>query len=290
MSRPEKIGLDYFPFDIDFFEDEKIEAISGEFGIKGEIATIKLLCSVYRNGYFVQWNDMLKMKISKHSPGISHELLEQIVNRLVKWGFFNENLFNSDKILTSKGIQNRFFQASKRRKTNEDLPYLLVNVCNNRVNVYNMYTKTELMYTKTPQSKVKESKVKESKEENKEKTPNGVQKKDAAKAATLKRKEEFGWSLVPFVELYGKEMIRNFFDYWSEMNIPKTKMRYEQQSTWEVERRLTTWSNREKFNGKSNNNQKATIVDTPGSRKESVRNLAELADGVLREIGRKRNE
>ena len=34
MARPNKEGLDYFPFDVDFFSDEKIGSISGEFGIK----------------------------------------------------------------------------------------------------------------------------------------------------------------------------------------------------------------------------------------------------------------
>ena len=41
MASPNKMGLDYFPFDVDFFNDEKIVAISGEFGIKGEIVVIK---------------------------------------------------------------------------------------------------------------------------------------------------------------------------------------------------------------------------------------------------------
>lgn len=47
MARPTKNGLDYFPLDVHIFEDEKIEAIAGEFGIKGELAVIKLLCAVY---------------------------------------------------------------------------------------------------------------------------------------------------------------------------------------------------------------------------------------------------
>ncbi|MCZ3393276.1 DUF4373 domain-containing protein, partial [Enterococcus faecium] len=41
MARPIKQGLDYFPLDVDFFEDEVIDGISGEFGIKGELITIK---------------------------------------------------------------------------------------------------------------------------------------------------------------------------------------------------------------------------------------------------------
>lgn len=81
---------------------------------------------------------------------------------------------------------------------------------------------------------------------NTENTPNGVSKKDAAKAATLKRKDEFGKSLVPFVDKYEKEMIRAFFEYWSELNKSETKMLCEMQKTWEVSKRLATWAGREK--------------------------------------------
>ena len=144
MARPKKTGLDYFPFDVDFFEDEKIVCIAGEFGIKGEITAIKLLCALYRNGYFIEWNDKMKMKMLRSLPGVSTELFDQILNRLVRWGFFDKNLFDSVRVLTSRGIQQRFFEAAKRRKTDEEPPYLLidadknkVNVCNNRVNVDN---------------------------------------------------------------------------------------------------------------------------------------------------------
>ena len=47
-GRPKKKGLDYFPFAVDFFDDEKIGAISGEFGIKGEITTVKSYCGMKR--------------------------------------------------------------------------------------------------------------------------------------------------------------------------------------------------------------------------------------------------
>lgn len=79
-----------------------------------------------------------------------------------------------------------------------------------------------------------------------ENTTNVVSKKDAAKAATLKRKEEFYQTLVPFVGKYGREMIRAFFEYWSELNKPGTKMRCEMQKTWEVNLRLATWAKNEK--------------------------------------------
>lgn len=143
MPRPIKTGLDYFPFDVDFFQDEKIEAIFVEFGIKGEITAVKLLCAIYRNGYFILWNDRLKIKLLRDLPGVSSELLEQIVNRLCKWGFFDNTLFTSVKVLTSPGIQKRFFSVTKRRQKNEDYPYLLLEhtKCNNPVSVCNKYTK-----------------------------------------------------------------------------------------------------------------------------------------------------
>ena len=155
MARPKKTGLDYFPFDVDFFNDEKIEAISGEFGIKGEIVAIKLLAAIYRNGYFIEWSEMLQMKMLKTLPSISKELLTEIVQRLVRWNFFDEELFNSDNVLTSRGIQRRYFEAMKRNSLSDSLPFLIVSAAETPINV----TETTINAAKTPQSKEKESKV-----------------------------------------------------------------------------------------------------------------------------------
>lgn len=127
MARPNKAGLDQFPLDVDFFDSDAMVAISGEFGLKGEITVIKLLCAVYRNGYFILWNELFQMKLLRSLPGVSVELLTQIVDRLVKWNFFNKELFLSAKVLTSVDIQRRFFNAARRRKHDNALPYLLIN-------------------------------------------------------------------------------------------------------------------------------------------------------------------
>ncbi|WP_254563185.1 DUF4373 domain-containing protein [Dyadobacter diqingensis] len=160
MAAPNKTGLDYFPFDVDFFEDEKLEAISGEFGLKGEMATVKLLCAVYKNGYFVVWNNLFQMKLLKRLPGITPELLEQIVNRLVLWGFFDKSLFDSAKVLTSKGIQSRYFEATKRRKSTLSLIYVI----NNEVNVDINPPTSNINANIYEQSKGEESKVNEIKQ------------------------------------------------------------------------------------------------------------------------------
>ncbi len=151
MARPTKSGLDYFPLDVDIFEDEKIEAIAGEFGIKGELAVIKLLCAVYKKGYFVVWNDLTRATLLKRLPGVSKELLEQIVIRLVTWGFFDEDLFNSAKVLTSENIQANFFEATKRRKSPKPTAYLINANKNSQAEGVNA--------DNNPQSKVNKTKV-----------------------------------------------------------------------------------------------------------------------------------
>ena len=84
---------------------------------------------------------------------------------------------------------------------------------------------------------------KKDKENNKKETLSKERaKKDAALAATLSRKEDFYQSLIPFIGKYPKDMIQKFFDYWSEMNRSCTKMRFEQQPTWETAKRLATWA------------------------------------------------
>lgn len=120
----EKKRLDYFPLDIDFFDDEKIVAVGLEYGIKGEFTAIRLLCEIYRNGYYIQWSEPVRIMLCQKLKGVSSNLLEQIVGRLVHWGFFDKALFDSDKILTSRGIQKRYF-TSYNNRTTKNLPYLL---------------------------------------------------------------------------------------------------------------------------------------------------------------------
>jgi DNA polymerase III gamma/tau subunit len=56
------------------------------------------------------------------------------------------------------------------------------------------------------------------------------------------RKNDFAALLQPYIETYGREMLNEFYMYWTEHNQRKTKLKYEMQSTWSLERRLNTWS------------------------------------------------
>ncbi len=99
--------------------------------------------------------------------GAGSNAVSEIVNASVKRGIFSEELFNRYGILTSTGIQNRYFEITSRRaKVNVDERYLLVSapqnaVCVTETGVY-VYKNKGLCMHKS--HKVKESKVKESKE------------------------------------------------------------------------------------------------------------------------------
>lgn len=61
-----------------------------------------------------------------------------------------------------------------------------------------------------------------------------------------KRIEEFKTSLFPFTKKmkgeFADDMVKDFFDYWSELNKSGTKMRWELEKTWDIKKRLTRWS------------------------------------------------
>lgn len=181
-----KKGLDFFPLDVDFFDDEKVQFVSARFGIKGEVCAIRLLTRIYRNGYFIKWDEDSAYLFSKVAgKEFSPCLANEIVHELVKRGFFNKSLFDSFGILTSRGIQDRFLKACIRRKDVEvDARYLLVDSsefknlriskayssapsfrkCIHDVSISeeNVYIKEENVDIQA-QSKVKKSRVEESK-------------------------------------------------------------------------------------------------------------------------------
>lgn len=74
------------------------------------------------------------------------------------------------------------------------------------------------------------------------------EKYNADKSATIDdRKKLLMKKMVIHLPEYGKEMLREFFDYWTEMNEGGKKMRFEMQKVFQVDRRLKTWSRNNKF-------------------------------------------
>lgn len=71
------------------------------------------------------------------------------------------------------------------------------------------------------------------------------------------RKVNFANSLKPYLLIYGKDMLNDFYSYWTEHGDKDKKYRAEKEKSFSIERRLETWKkNENKFgNNKQNDNR-----------------------------------
>ncbi len=156
-------GIDYFPLDCQL--NEKIELIEAEFGLVGFAVVVKLLQRIYGvRGYYCEWNTEVALLFGR-SCGLGGNAVSEIILASVRRGIFSEELFNKYHILTSKGIQERYFEAvSRRKEVQAKNEYLLINVGNLYKNVIisleNVSINQKNVYI-SEQSKVKESKGKD---------------------------------------------------------------------------------------------------------------------------------
>ena len=160
MARPCKSGIDYFPLDVAM--NDKMKLIEAEFGLVGFAVVVKLWQKIYAGrGYYCEWNEEVALLFSRE-VGLGGNVISEIITAMLRRGLFEKKLFEKYRILTSPGIQKRYFEATERRKgfdvkkqyllVNADLNLINadnnpINVCNNSENVDN-----------NPQSKVKKSK------------------------------------------------------------------------------------------------------------------------------------
>lgn len=93
---------------------------------------------------------------------------------------------------------------------------------------------------------IRQDKIREDKKEK-------VKKEKSFKEFT---EQDFKEELKLHSEKYSKEMLKDFFIYWTEPN-EKGKMKFQLQKTWSTAGRLSTWS-RNDFNGNSGSKQKET--------------------------------
>jgi len=160
-----KSGIDYFPLDVSL--DSKFELVEAEFGLLGFAVVVKLYQRIFGSeGYYCEWTTEVALLFAKH-VGLGGNAVSEILSAAIKRGIFDSNLFEKYQVLTSRGIQKRYFDIVKRRKDVQiKKEYLLVdptqickdvNISSENVNIISGNADI------SKQSKVKESKVKESK-------------------------------------------------------------------------------------------------------------------------------
>ncbi|MGN0489419.1 MAG: DUF4373 domain-containing protein [Ruminococcus sp.] len=114
MSRPTKIGLDYFPLDVEL--DENIKLIEAEFGLKGFAIIVKIYSKIYKYlGYYGEF-DQKKTLLFAKDVCADVSLVNEIIGRALEYGIFDKGLYDNYKVLTSRGIQKRYIEIISRRK------------------------------------------------------------------------------------------------------------------------------------------------------------------------------
>ncbi|MEM4626447.1 MAG: DUF4373 domain-containing protein [Candidatus Bilamarchaeaceae archaeon] len=164
MARPIKTGLDYFPLDTYFFEDTKVEFISSKFGHKGEIILIKLLMKIYREfGYYMPYNDDTITLFAKRAGStISVALVRDVVMESVKRGLFDESILLKFNVLTSRGIQKRYYKVCTESKRKEIIilpEYDLIGVSPGNTPEKTEFTPEETQLTHGESTQRKEKKI-----------------------------------------------------------------------------------------------------------------------------------
>ena len=162
-----KSGIDYFPLDVTL--NAKFELIEAEFGLTGFGVVVHLLQEIYgKAGYYIEWTEEVALLFAR-KVGLGGSVVSEIIEASIRRGMFDKEKYDKYHVLTSKGIQERYFEAVSRRKTLEvDYNILLVDVAKILPNVY-ISPKNVNIFSKNAdierQSKVEKSRVEKSKEE-----------------------------------------------------------------------------------------------------------------------------
>ena len=166
-------GLQYFPLDVNFFENNKIAIIISDYGLEATAVVLKLFSQIYKSGYYMDWNEKIgKIFSASFHTKYSYATMMNLVNSLVEEDIFNKRMYEEYHILTSEKIQNCYFSATVRRKKQKisNPEYLLIadmipssTTQNEHLNDDSV-DKNPKIACNFEQSKVDKSKVKNSKE------------------------------------------------------------------------------------------------------------------------------
>jgi hypothetical protein len=127
MGRPTKQGIDFFSLDCNL--DAKLELFITESGAEGFGLLIILFQLIYKGeGYYIKLDDDLYLRMRRESFSQTEAIVSAVENA-IKRGIFSKDMVDQFGILTSSGIQKRYFPAAKKKKSVVvDRKFLLIDV------------------------------------------------------------------------------------------------------------------------------------------------------------------
>jgi len=205
MARPQKNTVEYFPHLLS--DGKKMFFIESRYGNDGYATWFKILEKLATSeNHYLNLNTEEEVLYLASKCFIDESRLILIINDLVKVNVFDAELWQN-KIIWCPVFIDSIRDAYKKRN----------NKCINLEGLRILLTSLGILkpikgILKVPdntQSKVKYSKEDKSKEDK---------------------------------STYSKDLLNDFFKYWTEPNKSNTKFRQELEKTWDLERRLETWA------------------------------------------------
>lgn len=169
MARPVKKGLQYFPMDVDFFNDDKVIELMEQYGGNGAMVYQAALCMVYRAGYCLETTmERMALCITRMigNRWLNREEAAEILTFCGELGLFDKALMG-EGVFTSRAIQERY--AATKKEVKNPVHWLLED--KGRVNSEKpgvisekpgvIPEKPPIIPSEIPQSKVNKNKEKE---------------------------------------------------------------------------------------------------------------------------------
>lgn len=259
MGRFSEPGIIKYYVHCDHIHNRKIRLLISEFDANGYWIWSCLISDAYRtNGYFYDTNDkdaleLFALDVCKKQVSLVKEVIQGCIRR----GLFDKTVFDMFGILTSAHMQDTYIKATAERRRKETVvkmvqEYLLIKIPDeepnisifprNKTNVPRINPVVPLQSTQRREEYSKVDSIKTPKE------GEGADATAPPPAKTFKQlsEEEFYNEIATFKNDFSKELLREFFDYWSEKDI-KGKMRFQLERTWELKKRLKKWARPKKF-------------------------------------------
>ena len=153
--------------------DDKVYMVEVELGLEGFALFIKLLMKIYNENYYIEWTER-KAKIFANQNNTNIDVVNKLINVCLSEDLFDKKIYKKYQILTSNGIQKRYFHSIKTRKDiyiiKEYLTSGIDNYFDNLINVNINSINDSINSIKdkhNPHSIVKDSKVNNNKEKKK---------------------------------------------------------------------------------------------------------------------------
>lgn len=115
MGRKRKSGLDVCPLDVNMLSDIRMRRLIRRHQGDAIAVYTALLCLVYRDGYYVEFNDDVRFFLSEQT-GIEECKVIEIVEDAVACDLFDAAVFGAHGVLTSQEIQDTYLEECGRTK------------------------------------------------------------------------------------------------------------------------------------------------------------------------------